>query len=303
MFRARTLAVLCSLFALTASAQTSAQTADPVARVFHPASPLPSYDVATIKPFVPVTMPNGMTFLGGNTVRQYIRMAFGLGIGQLGSGQLAAAQVVGGPDWIDKDKYDIKGKPSPDLEQAIKKMKPEDQSAQNRMMQQSLLADRFHLKIHFEVREMPVYTLVPAKGGLKIKAVDAPAARDANTPLPRPVPGGPPPPGMSVMMMNPGGARSFRASATQMSNLLNLIVREGGIGDRPIIDQTGFTGYFDIPDLTFAQLSASSDASSPASDAPSLATALEQTLGLRLVLTKAPVEVVVIDSIDHPSEN
>jgi uncharacterized protein (TIGR03435 family) len=88
-----------------------------------------------------------------------------------------------------------------------------------------------------------------------------------------------------------------------MSNLLNLIGPEAGIGDHPVIDQTGFTGYFAVPDLTFAQLSASADASSPASDAPSLATALEDTLGIKLILTKGPVEVVVIDSIDHPSEN
>jgi len=293
MLRARTLAALCSLLTLTASAQT----ADPIARVYHATPPLPSYEVATIKPYVPATMPNGMIFLGGSTARQYIRNAYGPGI------QLAAAQVIGGPDWIDKDKFDIKGKPSPDLEAAMSKMTNEDRAAQTRMLQQSLLADRFHLKVHFEVREMPVYALVPAKGGLKIKAVDAPAARDANTPLPRPVPGGPPPPGMSVIMMNPGGARSFRASAAQMPTLVTLIGREGGIGDRPIIDQTGFTGYFDIPDLTFAQLSASADASNPASDAPSLATALEETLGIKLVATKGPVEVVVIDSIDHPSDN
>jgi hypothetical protein len=78
-------------------------------------------------------MPNGMMALGGGgTARQYIRMAYGLGNGPLGSGQLAAAQVVGGPDWMDKDKYDIKGKPSPDLEAAIRKMKPDDQGAQTR---------------------------------------------------------------------------------------------------------------------------------------------------------------------------
>ena len=308
MLNARTLAVLCPLFAFTVSAQTS----DPIARVFHPPTPLPSYDVATIKPYVPVTMPNGMMpLLGGNTVRQYIRMAYGLSIGPLGSGQLAAAQVIGGPEWIDKERYDVKGKPSPDLEVAMKKMKPEEQSAQQRMMQQSLLADRFHLKVHFEVREMPVYALVPAKGGLKIKAVDAPPARDPNSP-PQPLPPPPPPgsgqsptlrPGMSLIMMKSGGERTMKASATQMPMLLNLIGREGGLGDHPIIDQTGFTGYFDIPDLTWAPLSANTDASNTASDAPSLATALEESLGIKLLATKGPVEVVVIDSIDHPTDN
>ncbi len=136
----------------------------------HPAPPLLSYEVDTIKPEVPVTYPNGSTVYPGTTLLQYIRAAY-----SPNSGALPPSQVIGGPEWIDKDKYDIQGKPSPDLEVALKKMTNEDRSAQTRSMQQSLLAERFHLKVHFEVRQMPVYTLVPAKGGLKIKAVDAPA--------------------------------------------------------------------------------------------------------------------------------
>jgi uncharacterized protein (TIGR03435 family) len=74
-------------------------------------------------------------------------------------------------------------------------------------------------------------------------------------------------------------------------------------GDRPVIDQTGFTGHFDIDNLKWSSSQpAAADSSSP-SDAPSLETALGETLGLRLVATKGPVEVVVIDSIDRPSEN
>jgi uncharacterized protein (TIGR03435 family) len=307
MLRTRTLAALLTLLTLSASAQTADPAQTPVARVFHPTAPLPSYDVATIKPDEPAgtTAPNGMRFFRGLTIRQYIRNAYGPGT------PLATAQLIGGPDWIDKDKYDINGKPSPDLEVAMKKMTNEDRSAQTRSMQQSLLAERFHLKVHFEVREMPVYVLAPAKGGLKIKAVEAPPARDPGTPLqppPPPAPGQKPPmpAGMMFVMMKSNGERTMRAHATQMPNLLNLIGQQGGVGDRPIIDQTGFTGYFDF-DLTFAPLTAA--ASSPdsngalSSDAPSLTTALEETLGLKLVSTKGPVEVIVIDSIDHPSEN
>jgi uncharacterized protein (TIGR03435 family) len=76
---------------------------------------------------------------------------------------------------------------------------------------------------------------------------------------------------MMFMMMKSTGERTMKASATQMPALMNLIAREGGIGDRPILDQTGFSGYFDIADLTFAPLNASPDSSN---DAPSLATAL-----------------------------
>ena len=296
MLNARTLAVLCSLLALTASAQS----ADPVARVYHPAVPLPSYDVATIKPFDPAPVQGGMRIAANTTLRQYIRNAYGPGM------TLAPAQVIGGPDWIDKDRFTIQGKPSPDLEVAMKKMTNEDRSAQIRMMQQSLLTDRFHLKVHFEVREMPVYALVPAKGGLKIKAVDAPVPRDPNSPpMTFPGPDKPLPPGMTMMMMKSNGERAIRASAMRMSNLVGMVSQESDTAGRPVIDQTGFTGYFDIPDLSFAPLTIAAPSADPntTSDAPSLATALEETLGIKLVATKGHVEVVVIDSIDHPSEN
>jgi len=97
----------------------------------------------------------------------------------------------------------------------------------------------------------------------------------------------------------------MRARATNMSGLLNLLRNNSGeAGDRPIIDRTGFTGHFDVDDLTFAPLTAAPSADpTSASDAPSLATALEESLGIKLVATKGPVEVVVIDSIDHPSDN
>lgn len=303
MLRARSLAVLFPLLTLCAAAQT----ADPVARAYHPALPLPAYDVATIKPFVPVTAPNGMIMMGGSTIRQYIRNAF-----SPPSTQLASSQVIGGPDWVDKDKFDIKGKPSPDLEVAMKKMNNEDQTAQNRAMQQALLADRFHLKVHFEVREMPIYILTSAKGGLKIKPVDPPPARDPNAPpapFTPPPPGGPLPPGMMMIMMKSNGERTMRARSTNMSGLLSLLRNNSGeAGDRPIIDHTGFTGHFDVDELSWAPLTTATSADSSAapstpSDAPSLATALEETLGIKLVATKGPVEVVVIDSIDHPSEN
>jgi len=245
-----------------------------------------------------------MTRMTGTNIRNYIRNAYGPGA------QLAAAQVVGGPDWLDKDLYDIQGKPSPDLEVAMKKMTNDDRATQQRMLQQSLLADRFHLKVHFEVREMPVYTLVPAKGGLKIKAVDGPTPPDPNGPAPQP-----PsfaalnqaktlPAGMMMMMVKPGNLETMRAGATQMSNLVRLISQQPDMAGRPIIDRTGFTGYFNVDDLTWSlPTTAAPTDPATASDAPSLATALEETLGIKVVAGKGQVEVVVIDSIDHPTDN
>ncbi len=288
MHPARPLLAAFALLILPASAQT----ADPVVRVFHPSAPLPSYDVATIKLSVPVTDPNGNVVLRGDTVRQYIRAAY-----SPGRGGLPATQVIGGPEWIDKDTYTITGKPPADLELAMQKMNLANRAQQNRAMQQSLLADRFHLKVHFEVREMPVYALVPAKGGLKIKAVEPPAPHDPSGPPPPPLsPRGPLPAG--AVMMGGGALRGHSIPMDSFIAALNNTLQEAGA--RPILDETGFTGNFDF-DLTWAPLTAA-DSSNP-SDAPSLETALEETLGIKLVSTKGPVEVVVIDSIDHPTEN
>jgi len=292
MLRARTLAALFTLLTLTASAQTADPAQTAVARVFHPAPPLPSYDVATIKPSVPVTGSNGMIVLSGTTVRRYIRTAFAPA-----SVSLAPSQVIGGPEWIDKDTYTITGKPSADLEVALRKMTNDERGVQQHMMQQSLLADRFHLKVHSEVRVMSVYALVPAKGGLKIKEVAAPPPPDPLNPPPPLGPNAPVRPGTSMMMMS-AGSRTLKAGATTMTSFVSRISTE--MGDRPMIDQTGFTGYFDV-ELKWAPLDSAT--TSDSSDLPSLATALEETLGIKLVATKGPVEIVVIDSIDHPSEN
>ena len=302
---ARALAPIGLAFALTGSAQT----AEPVARVFHPTSPLPSYDVAAIKPDDPTPPPSGMRGPAYTIIRSYIRGAY-----SPTTNSLASTQVVGGPEWIDKDRYTIQAKPPGDLELAMQKMKNDDRLQLDHAMRQSLLAERFHLKVHFEVREMQVYALVPAKGGLKIKPIEAPAPQDPNNPSSPAAGKRPANPTSIQVMMGAGGTRTLRARSISMAQFAGMI---GGFieqtspnfismdtGSRPVLDQTGFTGNFDLDGLKWASsLSAAADADANPSDAPSLQTALEETLGLKLVSTKGPVEVVVIDTIDHPSEN
>ena len=89
-------------------------------------------------------------------------------------GAMYPAQIVGGPDWLIKDAYNIKGKVPDDIQAAQQWMKRQDHIEQNRTMQQSLLADRFHLKAHFETRVLPVYELVPAKRRPQNHRVPAP---------------------------------------------------------------------------------------------------------------------------------
>ena len=268
--------------------------------LFHPSGPLPSYEVATVKPVDSntvdrvVKLPPGFT-LSPFSIRRYIMDAYGA---------TYQTQVVGGPDWLNKDPYNIKGEVPDDLEAAYQKMTSDARHDQDRSMQQSLLADRFHLKAHFETRVLPVYEIVPAKGGLKITEVPAPPERKPGDP---PIPigfhiGDQVPPGTIVTTMNSNGLFVYNARAIKMQWLARAISFSGAaeIGDRPIVDHTGFTGCFDIKDLAWAALNANT---ADAPDAPSLIVALQEKLGLKLVRAKDPIKVLVIDSIDRPSPN
>ena len=208
---ARHLAGTFALLTLAAFAQTAQPKPDLL--LFHPSGPLLSYEVATINPVDSNTadrmikLPPGIS-LNPLSIRRYIMDAYGA---------IYEAQVVGGPDWLNKDSYNIKGKVPDDIEAAQQTMKRDDRLNQTRTMQQSLLADRFHLKAHFETRVLPVYELVPAKGGLKITEVAAPPERKPGDPLPPPPhPGGPLPPGTSMTMMNSDGLRVINARAIKM---------------------------------------------------------------------------------------
>jgi hypothetical protein len=145
---ARHLAAAFALLTLAGPAFTgSAQIVQPKPELllFHPSGAPLSYEVATVKPVDSntadrvVRLPPGVT-LSPLSIRRYIMDAYGT---------IYAAQVVGGPDWLNKDAYDINGKIPDDIEAAFQKMTFADKHDQTRMMQQSLLADRFHLKAHF----------------------------------------------------------------------------------------------------------------------------------------------------------
>jgi len=262
--------------------------------LFHPPGPYPSYEVATINPIDPETastlvrLPPGVS-LSPLSIRRYIMNAYRA---------IYPAQVIGGPDWLNKDAYRISGKIPDDLAAALQKMSREQRADRIRMMQQSLLVARFHLQAHFETRILPVYALVPAKGGMKITPVVAP---------PETKPGDPPVPSHSAGSLPPGtmmstpksdGSWVINAHAIKMPLLIRVVA--GNISDRPIVDRTGFTGSFDINNLAWAPLT---DTAANTADTPSLVGALKEGLGLAIVPTKAPIEVLVIDSIDRPTAN
>jgi uncharacterized protein (TIGR03435 family) len=187
-------------------------------------------------------------------------------------------------------------------------------------MKQSLLADRFKLKVHFEMRELPVYALVVAKGGSKVKTADPNASA---APLYFPPSGGVADPAQRSMhyantfgpnhrLFVIGGAQGvleMTAKGMRMDNVaqsLEEVVDD--VGGRTIVDRTGLNGQYDFtlkwaPQQTASAPAANADSAAVENDAPSIFTALEEQLGLKLVPAKGMVEVVVIDSIERPSAN
>jgi uncharacterized protein (TIGR03435 family) len=184
--------------------------------------------------------------------------------------KLQAYQIIGGPAWMDSDRFDIAAK-------------AEDKANAEQVaeMIQSLLADRFKMTFHHETRELPVYALVVAKNGSKLKASPGGDNHDSNT---------------------------LRGKITGSNiPLETLVVLLSNQLDRLVVDRTRLTGYFDL------LLEWSPDASRPSADAgggaatepsgPSIFTAVQEQLGLHLEATKALVDAIVIDAIERPSEN
>ena len=210
----------------------------PVVKAFHPAGPLASYEVATIKPADPAKP------FAGETLRRYIGRAYGVPLAWGMPGvELQGSRVIGGPEWIDKERYQITGKPPDEMRDAMQKMPSEQRRQQNELLQQSLLAERFHLKVHFETREMQVFELVPAKGGLKITPVNPTQPGDSATPR-KPGELGP---GNMSLGVGQNGLNVLRGRSMSVEMLINAIRGQAPeIAGRPILNDTGFNGNFDL---------------------------------------------------------
>jgi uncharacterized protein (TIGR03435 family) len=230
-------------------------------------------------------------------VRQLITFAY----------QLAPFQLVGGPSWIGNDRFDVIAKLQGDPVFAP----PGSGADPIQRAMQTLLADRFQMKIHRETREVDIYALVMAKpGGVPaagLKKSDLDCAGMARARRGQPPPQGPPPmpPGAGPIpcsiMGSPGMIRFGGFPLSQITTML------GGMTGRMVVDRTGLTGNWEFV-LTFAaeqrgQPPPGVDLPPVDPTAPSIFTALQEQLGLKLEATKGPVEVTVIDGIEHPTED
>jgi bla regulator protein blaR1 len=280
-------ALLATLI-VAVSASGSAQQATPGGRplAFEAASVKPNTSGDWRKSLGPA--PGGRFLAANNTLRDLIPFAYG--IPQVTAG----FRVVGGPKWIDEDRFDI-------VATVGGTWTPQQMSE----MLRTLLRDRFRLAAHHETRDLPIYTLAALSGGHRLKrsSVDQAVcdARRAAIQRREPVPPSPPgaPPACGTGRSNPGMITAVGWSLDALTSALSPFV------SRVVVDRTGLTGLFDFelkwtPDA-IPQLPADAPPLNVDPNGPSIFTALQEQLGLRLESARGPVDVVVIDRVEHPT--
>jgi len=286
------------------SAPPASATAAQTPRVQAPIPPSPKFEVASIKPNPgcvqprPGPMPRGRLTLPCLTVRNMIQVSYGTN----GAVRNPRIQIVDGPPWYASDKYDLVAK-AEDGNASLEQMFGP--------MLRSLLEDRFGLKTHRENRDMPVYTLTVAKNGPKIQPTKEgscdPAFDMSRYGLP-PEPGQTviPPCGRGGNRVN-GSTRIIDGWGANIADFMHASIFM--YLDRPVIDKTGLTGMFDYHlefSIDTVQPGAACSTDCPGSadpSGPSIFTAFQDQLGLKLTADTGPVEVLVIDHIERPSDN
>ena len=188
--------------------------------------------------------------------------------------------IYGGPAWIGTERYDI---------QATTSERSVSEERYHQMLQM-MLADRFKLTVHQETRQEPIYALIPDKKGIKLKATPQSACTPASpevTLQPNGTPCG------QRYSWNETRLEGVGMTTTTLARFLGLVA------GRPVIDRSGYVGMADIK-LDFTP--PYKDSSDPAAP-PSIFTALPEQLGLRLQPERGPVDVLIIDRVERPSDN
>jgi uncharacterized protein (TIGR03435 family) len=190
-------------------------------------------------------------------------------------------EFIGGPDWINTDRFDIEGR-----------VEGTPNQEQMQEMLRSLLADRFKLAVHRETRQMPAYALTLARGdgrlGAELRAVPPCTPPPASPASPEQRCGG--------FAVGGGSLKGTGVTMTQLAAELPSAT-EG----RDVVDRTGLSGTFDV-NLTW-NADALSPTTTSAESAASIFAAIQEQLGLRLVSITTPIEVIVIDRADRPASN
>jgi uncharacterized protein (TIGR03435 family) len=275
-----------------------------------PRAQSPTFEVASVKPDKSggmnrrINMPADRFEATNVPLQNLIAMAYG----DAGPPPQALAndRISGGPSWMNTDLFDIVAKAGDDVPPG-----PEG-APQKLAMLRTLLAERFKLAVHHETRTAPIYVLTLARSDGKLgpnlvrSDVDCAAllaARGA-APPPPPTPGARPPCGAMVGL---GPVALLTAGGQTMPALANTLSRITG---RIVADHTGLSGSFDV-DLRFnaedlgglPPLPAGTDRPAPTTDAVSLFTAIQEQLGLKLDPQRGPIDVIVVDHAEQPTED
>lgn len=268
---------------------------------------LPSFEVAAIKPddsgpnFSSINDNNDSFRVENVSLRDLIRNAWNA---------RTKAQIEGGPDKLMDQRFDINARIAQDDLARLKGLDPKEANRERTLMLQQLLVERFHLKVHVESREMPVFALVLAKGGPKFHASAPPPAAGAEDVSPSPDKAKPHWRGTSMGMSDKGA--NLDAYGASLDSLADMLSGQAETSGRYVIDKTGLAGDYDYsmkwtPENMTVNVRSQDTGAQMALDTggsgPSLFSALESQLGLRLESQKAPVETLVIDQVEAPSPN
>ena len=242
-------------------------------------TPRPKFDafeVATIKPVE--SDKKAGRFITMQGPRRFVVKDYTLQLLIAAAYDLTPRAVSGGPDWVQSEHYEILALTPGDVRPTR-----EEQMA----MLRTLLADRFKLTFHREEKKFSIYTLQLARSGPKLK--DSTAAPDE--------------PAALVSTVYPQRIL-LPARNTTMGQFASLLQR--AVLDRPVVDKTGLTGRYDF-DLEWApdetQFGGDIPAASAQAPSPPFFTAIQQQLGLRLEATQGPIQALVLDTVERPSEN
>jgi uncharacterized protein (TIGR03435 family) len=274
---------------------------------FAQSTPLPEFEVASIRPSATVPGPQGQMSIGLHVDGSQLRISALTLKDYLGRAYSMRVSQIFGPDWIGSDRFDIAATIPAGLKQT---QVPE--------MLQSLLADRFQLKFHREKRDFPVYALVAARGPLKLRLL--PDEDTSSTPQPVNVAAAGSEAGISTNLGNGASwtfvPNKFEAKKLSMEQLATTIER---FSDRPIVDMTGLKGKYDLEfDINpedyqpmLIRVAVNAGATLPPQalrmldgySGAALSDAL-QKVGLRMEPRKAPLDVIVVnDAKKTPTEN
>jgi bla regulator protein blaR1 len=276
-------------------------------QILHASGDRPAFEVATIKPWkrtpspppmdgtTPVKIMKASPVGGGGQPTNRVHMILPAALLIASAYNLPAGsenRILQGPNWQgpnwlrqDIDQYEIQAKIEDFLFAAMQKMTPAQQREQVALMEQSLLADRFKLKVHFETREMPVYSLIVVKSGAKLTP-----AKDGES--------------IRLSTVSNGQGREMTAIAVTLDQFVLSPLLTGPADGRLVVNKTGLKGSYDFTLKWESEQFAASDAvKNLGAEAPPFLTAIQEQLGLKLVPSKALVEVIVVDHIEPPSTN